>query len=601
MKCFMCRMDQQDDDGMASKPLLSKENGTSTNNIGSGSGSSSSYGDGTKENCLVDVNHIDAMFPIATAVAFAFWIVMILLVYSLVPPEQYIYLDGAEREAASAACYVFIVSTSLTLVPMLVRRNEKREVSGVVWACFAVQFIAMCTNGLLAWAPTVVVVDKVTHARVYLVRWAEWVPLSGLMTFFAEIVDCQEGLYGVLVPVMISLGQTLSCLLAVVFPFCPSFMSWMLCCLLSVALYSSLLPRLYHKYKRYKTTKQGLTLDDMERTCRITFAFHLLACCTAVWTVLVFFYFANAASFRYYPDAHFVKNKSLPMILDTLFDVVAKALYMKVIVDVHEAVFDADGRARRQLSELKRMITVLWESSSDVIIISVRNGSTFTTMISPTFPSMLGVSSLEGTDGEYLGAALMVKSKALPVSGGPHSHHHYDFLESRDGREQQRYRLKSDSHFVDAWDIPYSSRAGGNNYHQREGHLKDLLAGDTLNEQAGNIISAVWAKVTKSSKSKQPQKSRNLLWNQDDISESDSSLSDSRSSKKESLVVLDLKKVDGLLLKSEIKVSQRSDDAVIAIVRDVTERYLRFDAERRVHTEALARQKDAHAVNRFTR
>jgi hypothetical protein len=87
----------------------------------------------------------------------------------------------------------------------------------------------------------------------------------------------------------------------------------------------------------------------MERACRIAFGFPLLATCSAVWSTSVSFYFANAFAFHYYPDAHLVKNQSLPMILDTLFDIIANAFYMKVIVDVHEAVFDADGRARRQL------------------------------------------------------------------------------------------------------------------------------------------------------------------------------------------------------------------------------------------------------------
>jgi phage terminase small subunit len=36
------------------------------------------------------------------------------------------------------------------------------------------------------------------------------------------------------------------------------------------------------------------------------------------------------------------------------------------------------------------------------------------------------------------------------------------------------------------------------------------------------------------------------------------------------------------------------------VVRDVTERYRRFEAERR-SAESLARQQDAQAINRFTR
>ena len=50
----------------------------------------------------------------------------------------------------------------------------------------------------------------------------------------------------------------------------------------------------------------------------------------------------------------------------------------------------------------------------------------------------------------------------------------------------------------------------------------------------------------------------------------------------------------------ELKLSRRSE-SFVAIVRDVTERVKRFEAEQRATAEALARQKDAQNINRFTR
>ena len=41
--------------------------------------------------------------------------------------------------------------------------------------------------------------------------------------------------------------------------------------------------------------------------------------------------------------------------------------------------------------------------------------------------------------------------------------------------------------------------------------------------------------------------------------------------------------------------------ALIAVIRDVTERHRRFEAEKRAHSETVQRQRDAQAVNRFTR
>jgi hypothetical protein len=58
--------------------------------------------------------------------------------------------------------------------------------------------------------------------------------------------------------------------------------------------------------------------------------------------------------------------------------------------------------------------------------------------------------------------------------------------------------------------------------------------------------------------------------------------------------------VDGEDLSCELKVSASMDNARIVVVRDVTERYRRFEAERR-NTESLARQQDAQAINRAQR
>lgn len=49
--------------------------------------------------------------------------------------------------------------------------------------------------------------------------------------------------------------------------------------------------------------------------------------------------------------------------------------------------------------------------------------------------------------------------------------------------------------------------------------------------------------------------------------------------------------------KSEIKITRHAENAIIAVIRDVTERYRLFEAERRAHAETLARQKDAQSVS----
>lgn len=54
------------------------------------------------------------------------------------------------------------------------------------------------------------------------------------------------------------------------------------------------------------------------------------------------------------------------------------------------------------------------------------------------------------------------------------------------------------------------------------------------------------------------------------------------------------------LIHSDAKVSRLDDNALIVIVRDISERVRVFEAEKRILFETTSRQKDAEA-NRFTR
>jgi hypothetical protein len=67
------------------------------------------------------------------------------------------------------------------------------------------------------------------------------------------------------------------------------------------------------------------------------------------------------------------------------------------------------------------------------------------------------------------------------------------------------------------------------------------------------------------------------------------------------LPVHSLEKLTGELCRCEIKVSHHDESSSVAIIRNVTERYQRFEAEERAHSEALQRQGDAQVVSRFTR
>ena len=70
-------------------------------------------------------------------------------------------------------------------------------------------------------------------------------------------------------------------------------------------------------------------------------------------------------------------------------DVILKNLYMNIIVQVHKVSFDDTERAERRLAELRRLMSAVWERSSDVICVSVQGiGGSITTMDSPVYQEL---------------------------------------------------------------------------------------------------------------------------------------------------------------------------------------------------------------------
>lgn len=203
-----------------------------------------------------------------------------------------------------------------------------------------INFTSWTTNGLLAWAPVVTKIDPVLNTRVYLIRYAEWVPLAGVMTFLSDIVDCPRS-QGVRMPILMGLSQTISVFAGMLFPFCgDSFGHWMFWMIISVGLYMVMFPRLWYKYRVLRCTDWGNSKVDMERYERVKFSFQLIFLCTIVWTILVVMYFANGALRNWLPEGHVFRHEALGMFVDCTFDVIAKSFYQRLLMEIHTTVFE---------------------------------------------------------------------------------------------------------------------------------------------------------------------------------------------------------------------------------------------------------------------
>ena len=109
---------------------------------------------------------------------------------------------------------------------------------------------------------------------------------------------------------------------------------------------------------------------------------------------LVFLYFVNFVIHTMLPYGHFLRYPPLSMCCDTISDVFSKVFYTHAIMEAHVSVFSSEVRTVRQLNELKQLMSVLWVSSSDVIVISTQSeDGRSTTMLSPSFLDLVGANA----------------------------------------------------------------------------------------------------------------------------------------------------------------------------------------------------------------
>jgi hypothetical protein len=509
---------------------------------------------------LLGLPETNLLISRATKYSIAAWIAILMFLYGTTPPQELRYLSDSERRAAIIALFSISTATVLLVMPFIIQRRV-RHMGPLLYATLAVQGIAIVTNFLLAYCPVVVRIDPVTSSPVYLIRWAEWIPLAGLMTFLSEGVGIRkvnerEEEDDTRAAVVNSVLQSVSCLSGgLLCACCPNVHLWSGCMGVAVVTYLPMFRRTRKKRNDFAAvTFHRSSVPDMsgsylqhEKHDRLRFSYHLMLACTVVWTILVVMYGINAYVYRMLPEGHTLKEQSLAMIFDTFFDVLAKALYMRVIVDVHYAVFDSEARAMRQLTELRGVMAILWDTSSDVIVVSIKDANgNLVSLLSPAFLDVVEVPIPESVKGRHA-TALMIET-----SPG----------DSSDLQDDEKRGTIVKAQYIDTSEAPYR---GWVNHTILE--IIDKTSFEAMT--AATFVEASW------DRSKLASIPRNRDWHM----------------KPHPFVTRKDNKCQ-----TEIKVSQHGDGAIIAIIRDVTERYRWYEAERRAHAEVVRRQQDAQSV-----
>jgi len=536
------------------------------------------------------ITTIDRHFRYLTMGTICTYILLVSLCYMVVPTENIIKLDGIERNSAIMAGSLIGISFLSRVVPIIgwsfstnvVQGRKKGEsktqstekLSGIIIGGLTVQMISLMTDVLLAYFPTPLLIDPVLGTRVHVLRWCGWCPCAAFMTFMVEGADIywtgdhpprdylkRKYIHGA--------TQGGAVFLGLLFPFCPGFTSWMVCMVVACCLYLTNYPRLWNRRREIpRTLPKGATVEEAERFNSAKISLRLRYVTTAVWSVIVALYFVSSVfGPKFSPEGSIWHSPAANMACECFFDVMSKVLFLVIIVDVHNAIFDANARTERRLEELRQLMAAVWESSSDVIAISVKTGPNggVSTMLSPAFFSLgSGDGPLRNLSKEQVKDLFQRKSILYHLSDGAFQANR----SSADGEEQEsndpKVRPEMISNIEETGFTTLTTQGG-----------KLLFDGDGVNSETG-ALRAVSDVVVKSWDCGKGETlfSHDLQWS-------------SRHDKNH-------------LVRTEAKVSRLDENALILIVRDISERVRVFEAEKQILFETTSRQKDAEA-NRFTR
>lgn len=522
------------------------------------------------------ISTIDTHFRRAAIGSIMTYITLVLGVYYAVPSEQIVKLEGVEQNSAIMAMALIAISLISRFIQMggQVDRGKKLRLSGVFIGGLTVQIIALVTDTLLAFFPTPLVMDPVLGTRVHVLRWCEWCPCAAYMAFMMEGSDLywkgESPPSGYLLSKYIhALMQGGAVFLGLCFPFCPGLRSWMACMIVACCLYLTNYPRMWQRKRAIPSSLYaGATIEEKERFHSAKIALRLRFVTTLVWSVIVGLFFASSViGPKFAPPESFLRSPAANMMCECFFDVLSKVLFLQVILEVHSAVFDPYARMERRMEELHQLLATVWDSSTDMIGISVRVGKNAgaSVLLSPAFFS-LG----RGKDGQQ--------------------HHHRDQLSKEHEnsysilRKSILYQIAGSAFNVDAnsgEDISPNVKHDIINVQETGFSLMDTVAGKFIvDESTLSGVSAVSGILIKAwtSETRDHEFTHNLQW---------ASLVGADPSSKHTIRV-------------EAKVSRLDDNSLIVIVRDISERVRAFEAEKQVLLETTTRVKDEEA-NRFTR
>jgi hypothetical protein len=522
-----------------------------------------------------DLGEVEDFLRWGTGVGVFIWLVSVGLVYLLTPDNSFQQLEGLDLKASVALFLVLLVTNGSRFLPFLLVPVELQvKPSGILFGCFAVQGIAIISLALSIVGPAPVLASPVSKTKVYLVSWAARVALRFIITFFMEGIDIplhprkeDSGLEGAENWIGSSTQRTswwhasAVALAAAAGPLCALAQDdnalhtlHQVCFLLFGTTYVRLSVRLWQLVH----TTQGCTIDSVEAFDRCRLSFRLMLLCCLTWTTFELKGYFLAYLF---PLDSFWKDEHCIMTMDRIYEGLCTVLYFVMILRINDAVFDEPSRAVRRLETLRTMMSAVWDNSSDIVVLCIPSASSghIKAIVSPAFlkfeenyehPSKEN----RKDDGDRFALVLEVDVRArgdadtvLPA----HRVFTVDLGKPIDREEAQRIRRSL----------------------QEQGRKRKIKEAPSIRKRNIMKLTMLIAKAA--------------CGNNDESLRSHDMLA---------------KGSDGLehVVNCEANVTKLDSQAVLIVIRDISERFHRFEAEKQLIREMTERKKDAEA-NRFIR
>jgi hypothetical protein len=482
-------------------------------------------------------------------VAVILWLFLLYIVYTVSPPECFERLEGIERDVNMAILVLLVVSNSMRLVQLVIRDSGTAfKKAGVLTGTATVQMVAMISNSLMLCVPTPVMIDPMTGIRSHMVRWAEWAVLAFLMTFLTESIDLPLQGGGTLMAWLHGAAIGLSTLCGAVFPFCTTWTSWISVFTISWVLFCSLFIRVYQRTKRLNGMTLGDTIEKREEYDRAKYSLKTITVCTAVWTLLAAAWSAVVLLPRRYapPQDSIFASDALVLITESIFEVISKIWYATLLIEVHNKVFDHASRTVRRLEELRNFMSAVWDTSSDMMAMCSRSGNHISAIVSPAFFKLEQDSENPG-DKPCLDKTMIVE---VNLEDGSYNSVSIDLTE----------QITRPDAIKIMWSVARNNMGSG----------KSLR---TIGEKNVGMVAEMVCEAF-------------------------------RCQSGDSVLMKDMYALNSsgieCKLQFEAKITQIGTAGLMLVLRDISERFKRFEAEKKLIEEVTARRKDAEA-NRFSR